>query len=160
MTNTAFVYTDAYVQYDYSESHPLKPYRLQLTRDLMQSYGLLDMPPSRVVETVPAQRAELELFHTPEYLDVLEAAECGVYRMDYGDYGLGPGENPIFLGMYAWSQLCVGGTLQAARLVRAGEVEVAFHIAGGLHHALRNRASGFCYANDPVIAMTELVRQG
>jgi acetoin utilization protein AcuC len=160
MTNTAFVYTDAYVKYEYSESHPLKPYRLQLTRDLMQSYGLLDMPHSRTMETAPAQRAELELFHTPDYLDVLEAAECGVYRMDYGAYGLGPGDNPIFPGMYAWSQLCVGGTLQAARLVQTGEVDVALHIAGGLHHALPNRASGFCYANDPAIAMTELVRQG
>ena len=160
MVNTAFIYTDKYVQYEYNDRHPLKPYRLQLTHGLMQSYGLLDMPRSRIVETVPALRAELELFHTPAYLDVLEAADGGVDRMDYGAYGLGPGDNPIFPGMYGWSQLCVGGTLQAARLVQAGEVDVALHIAGGLHHALPNRASGFCYANDPAIAIIELVRQG
>jgi acetoin utilization protein AcuC len=160
MVNTAFVYTNAYVQYEYGDRHPLKPYRLQLAHDLMQSYGLLDLPCSRVVETVPAQRDELELFHTPVYLDVLEAAECGIDRLDYGTYGLGPGDNPIFPGLYAWSQLCVGGTLQAARLVQTGEVAVALHIAGGLHHALPARASGFCYANDPAIAITELVRQG
>jgi acetoin utilization protein AcuC len=160
MAKTAFVYTDAYVKFEYSETHPLKPYRLQLARDLMHSYGLLHLPNCRMVETMPARRDELELFHTPEYLDVLEAADCGVYRMDYGAYGLGPGDNPIFPGMYTWSRLCVGGTLQAARLVQAGEVEVAFHIAGGLHHAMPQRASGFCYVNDPVIAITELVRQG
>ena len=160
MTNTAFVYTDAYTKYEYSESHPLKPYRLQLAHDLMQSYGLLDLPCSRVVEAVPARRSELEWFHAPAYLDALEAAECGVYRMDYGAYGLGPGDNPIFPGMCAWSQLCVGGTLQAARLAQTGEADVAFHIAGGLHHAMPSRASGFCYANDPVIALIELVRQG
>jgi acetoin utilization protein AcuC len=160
MTRTAFIYTDEYVKFEYSDTHPLKPYRLQLTHDLTDSYGLLELPQSCVVETMPAQRHELELFHTAEYLDVLEAADCGVYRMDYGAYGLGPGDNPIFPGMYTWSQLCVGGTLQATRLVQAGEADVAFHIAGGLHHAMPNRASGFCYANDPAIAITELVRQG
>jgi acetoin utilization protein AcuC len=80
--------------------------------------------------------------------------------MDYGAYGLGPGDNPIFPGMYAWSQLSAGGTLQAARLVESGEVDRAFHIAGGLHHGMPNHAAGFCYVNDPVIAITELVHKG
>jgi acetoin utilization protein AcuC len=160
MTQTAFIYTDAYGQYEYSDTHPLKPYRLKLTHELLHSYGLLALPTSRVVETMPAQRAELALFHTSEYLDVLEAADCGVYRLDYGAYGLGPGDNPIFLGMYAWSQLCAGGTLQATRLVEAGAVDSAFHIAGGLHHGRPDRAAGFCYVNDPVIAMLELVHKG
>jgi len=157
---SAFVYTDVYVKYQYSETHPLKPYRLQLTRDLMQSYGLLGLPQSRVVEAVTAQREELARFHTQEYLHALEAANSGKYRTEYARYGLGPGDNPVFPGMYEWSLLCAGGTLQAARLVEAGEVDVAFHIAGGLHHAMRGRASGFCYVNDPVIAITELVSQG
>lgn len=160
MPRTAFIYTDAYVEYEYSDTHPLKPSRLKLTRDVIDSYGLLDLPRSRVIETRPAPRAELALFHTPAYLDVLEAADGGVYRMDYGAYGLGPGDNPIFPGMYAWSQLCVGGTLQAARLVEKGSVDTAFHIAGGLHHGRPDRAAGFCYVNDPVIAIQELVDQG
>ncbi len=157
---TAFVYTDDYVQYRYSETHLLKPYRLQLTRDLMQSYGLLQLPGSRVIETVPARRTELELFHTPAYLRVLQAANSGAYRAMFAAYGLGPGDNPVFPGMYAWSELWAGGTLQAARLVASGEVEAAFHIAGGLHHAMANRASGFCYINDIAIAITEPIRQG
>ena len=96
-----------------------------------------------MIETVPAQRAELELFHTSAYVDILAAADDGVCRMDYAAYGLGPGDNPIFPGMYAWSQLCVGGTLQAARLVESGTVDIAFHIAGGLHHGMPDRAAGF-----------------
>ena len=158
--STALIYTDAYGQYAYSETHPLKPYRLQLTHRLMHSYALLDLPGSRVVETVPASRQELALFHTAEYLDVLEMADAGVHRQDYRKYGLGPGDNPLFPGMYAWSQLCAGGTLQAARLVASGAVDVAFHPAGGLHHGMPERASGFCYVNDPVLAITELVQQG
>lgn len=160
MPRTAFIYTDAYGQYVYSDTHPLKPYRLQLTHDLIQSYGLLDLPQTRLVDTVPASRQTLEGFHSAEYLDALEAADCGVYRMDYATYGLGPGDNPIFPGMYAWSRLCAGGTVQAAQLVASGEVDVAFHIAGGLHHGMPDHASGFCYVNDPVIAMRELVQQG
>jgi acetoin utilization protein AcuC len=62
--------------------------------------------------------------------------------------------------MYAWSQLCAGGALQAARLVTSGEVDVAFHIAGGLHHGRPEQASGFCYVNDLAIAISELVQQG
>lgn len=158
--SSALIYTDDYGKYTYSDSHPLKPYRLQLTHALMQSYGLLDVPHSRVVCTVPATRQELALFHRRDYLEVLEMADAGLHRQDYGKYGLGPGDNPIFPGMYPWSRLCVGGTLQATRLVASGTVDVAFHIAGGLHHGMPDRASGFCYVNDPVIAIMELLQQG
>jgi acetoin utilization protein AcuC len=156
---SALIYTDEYGRYEYSETHPLKPYRLKLTHELMRGYELLGLPNSRVVQTVPASRQELALFHTPEYLEVLAMADAGVHRQDYRKYGLGPGDNPLFPGMYAWSQLCAGGTLQAARLVCAGEADVAFHVAGGLHHGMPDRASGFCYVNDPVLAITELVQQ-
>jgi acetoin utilization protein AcuC len=157
---SALIYTDAYVNYQYSDSHPLKPYRLQLTHELMQSYGLLQLPQSCVCETVPAAREELELFHTPEYLQILQAADAGKRTIPYDRYGLGPGDNPIFPGMYIWSQLCAGGALQATRLVASGEVDVAFHVAGGLHHGRPDHASGFCYINDLAIAITELVQQG
>src|SRR5262245_2777473 len=168
---SALIYTDAYVNYQYSDSHPLKPYRLRLAHALMQSYGLLQLPQSRVVETLPAEREELELFHTPEYIRVLAAADTGKglcpvptqsrqQTIPYDRYGLGPGDNPIFPGMYTWAQLCAGGALQAARLVASGAVDVAFHIAGGLHHGRPDQASGFCYVNDLAFAMTELVQQG
>ena len=157
---SALIYTDAYVNYQYSGSHPLKPYRLRLTHELMQHYGLLQLSDSGVHETILATQAELELFHTPEYLGVLRAADAGKRTIPYNRYGLGPGDNPIFPGMYAWSQLCAGGALQAARLVTSGEVDVAFHIAGGLHHGRPEHASGFCYVNDLAIAITALVQQG
>ena len=159
MTKTAFVYTDAYTQYEYSKTHPLKPYRLQLTRDLMQSYGLLDLPHSRMVETVPAQRTELEWFHTPDYLDVLEAADVGMYREDYGAYGLGPGDNPSFPACtpghnYAWGDIAscaAGGIGRGGRgLSYSGRV-ASRHARSGV---------GFCYVNDPVIAIKELVQHG
>jgi acetoin utilization protein AcuC len=160
MVTTAFVYTDAYTRYTYSDTHPLQPYRLRLTRDLIESYGLLQLADTHVIETLPACRQELERFHTSAYLDVLAAANDGEPHPAALAYGLGPGDNPIFPGMYVWSQLCAGGTLQAARLVESGTVDVALHIAGGLHHALASRAAGFCYVNDVVLAITELVNKG
>lgn len=159
MSKTAFIYTDRYAGFAYGDTHPLKPYRLQLTHDLICSYGLLALPDSQLLETLPAQRSELEWFHTPAYLDVLAAADSGVYQRDYAAYGLGPGDNPVFAGVLAWSQLCAGGSLQAARLVESGGVDIAFHIAGGLHHAMSNRACGFCYVNDPVIAILHLLQR-
>ena len=74
---SALIYTDAYVNYQYSDSHPLKPYRLRLTHELMQHYGLLQLSDSGVRETILATQEELELFHTPEYLGVLRAADAG-----------------------------------------------------------------------------------
>ena len=148
------------VNYQYSDSHPLKPYRLWLTHALMQSYGLLQPRQNRVLETLPAAREELELLHTPEYVRMLAAADAGKRTIPYDRYGLGPGDNPIFPGMYTWAELCAGGALQAARLVASGAVDVAFHMAGGLHHGRPDYASGFCYVNDLAIAMTELVQQG
>lgn len=160
MRHSALIYTDAYVNYQYSDTHPLKPYRLQLTHALMQSYALLQLPHSRLVLPRLAGREELEIFHTPAYLDVLADAETGAYRPTYARYGLGPGDNPVFAGMYTWSQLCVGGALQATELVVSGQVDVAFHLAGGLHHGRPEHASGFCYVNDLAVAITALVQQG
>jgi acetoin utilization protein AcuC len=56
--------------------------------------------------------------------------------------------------------LVTGATLQAVDSVARGEREIAFNIAGGLHHAMRSRASGFCYINDPVIGILKLLRMG
>lgn len=160
MRRSALIYTDAYVDYQYSDTHPLKPYRLQLTHALMQSYELLQLPYTRLLQPRLAAREELEIFHTPAYVDVLADADTGTYRPTYARYGLGPGDNPVFAGMYTWSQLCVGGALQATELVVSGQVDVAFHLAGGLHHGRPDQASGFCYVNDLAVAITDLVHQG
>jgi acetoin utilization protein AcuC len=53
-----------------------------------------------------------------------------------------------------------GATLQAVDFVVDGKGEIAFNIAGGLHHAMRSRASGFCYMNDPVIGIMRLLSRG
>ena len=157
---TAFIYTDAYLQYDYGGQHPLKPYRLKLTYELIKAYGLLDLPETQLLTPEKALRQELERIHTPDYLDVLEDADKGIEKQAYHKYGLGTGDNPVFPGVYQWSLLTTGGSLQAARWVEGKKVSTAFNIAGGLHHAMPGRASGFCYINDPAVAIAWLMDQG
>jgi acetoin utilization protein AcuC len=157
---TAFIYTDAYLDYDYGPNHPLRVIRLKLTYELIRAYGLLDLPSVKFIHTIKADEEDLALFHSREYLDILKEANDGYLQGDAYSYGLGPGDNPIFPGLYTWSLLTTGATLQAVDFVASGEGEMAFNIAGGLHHAMRSRASGFCYVNDPVIGILKLINRG
>jgi acetoin utilization protein AcuC len=99
-------------------------------------------------------------FHTKDYIDILRAANSGGYMTHAEAYGLGPGDNPVFRGMFDWSKLVAGASLHAADLVDSSDAAIAFNIAGGLHHAMAGHASGFCYINDPVLAIMRLVDRG
>ena len=157
---TAFIYSDAYFDYDYGPTHPLKIIRLKLTYELIKAYGILDLPSVRMITTGKAEEKDLVLFHSRDYLNILREASEGHLRGNASPYGLGPGDNPIFPGVYDWSLLITGATLQAVDFVGKGQGDIAFNIAGGLHHAMRSRASGFCYLNDPVIGILRLINQG
>ena len=75
-------------------------------------------------------------------------------------FGLGAGDNPVFPSLWEAARLVAAGSLLAADVVARGEADRAFHFAGGLHHALPGRASGFCYVNDPVLAILRLREHG
>ena len=149
----AFVYSDRFGSFYYGVEHPMKPVRLRLTRELMEALGLDNLPSSGKVEARSATEQELLLFHTPEYLKVLKEANTGIIPVGGSQHGLGYGDNPVFNGVFEWSALCAGASLQAAELVAEGKADVAFNISGGLHHAMPGRASGFCYINDAAIAI-------
>jgi acetoin utilization protein AcuC len=157
---TAFIYSDDFAKYDYGPEHPLKPVRLKLTHDLIRAYGLLSLQDVRVVEAKPAEEDDLLLYHTRDYIEMLKAVNSGLEIPDEERYGLGFGDNPVFEGVFEWSRLVTGASLQAVELVDSGEVPIAFNISGGLHHALASRASGFCYINDPVIVISSLLKKG
>jgi len=157
---TAFVYTDAYLDYDYGPTHPLRIIRLKLTYDLIKAYGLLALPSVQFISTIRAEEKDLAAFHGEEYLGILKHANGGRLTGNAYCLGLGPGDNPIFPGVYDFSLLVAGATLQAVDFVADGKGEIAFNIAGGLHHAMKSRASGFCYINDPAIGIMRLLSRG
>ncbi len=151
----ALIYSDSYEKYDFGPWHPMKPVRLALTYELIRDYGLLD--DVRLVEPGPATDDELALVHDPAYIEkVKELSAPGAEELAAPGWGLGTGDNPVFAGMHAAAATAVGGALQAGRMIMDGSLDHAFHMGGGLHHALEAKASGFCIYNDPAIAIADL----
>lgn len=159
MTKTAFIYTDDFSRFDYGDSHPLRVSRLRLTYELIKACGILTPPNSRFVEARIATDDELCLFHDKKYIECLKTLNAGKSVPEAYIYGLGSGDNPVFKGLLDWSRLLTGASLQAAEMVDNGDVQIALNIAGGLHHAMQAEASGFCYINDPVIAIKYLLKK-
>lgn len=157
---TAFIYSREFERFDYGPSHPLKTLRLKLTHELITAYGLLSLRDTHYVEAEMANEDDLVVFHDREYIEVLKAANSGISVAGAGYFGLGPGDNPVFRGLFDWSRLVTGASLRAAELVDSGEADIAFSISGGLHHAMPSRASGFCYINDAVVAIMSLLKKG
>jgi acetoin utilization protein AcuC len=151
--------------YDFGPDHPLAPVRVKLTIELARALGVLTRP-GVVVEAAPAATdAELELVHDPAYIAVVKAAggELDAPRPDAATllrHGLGTADDPVFNGMHVASALVAGATLGAVRAMWSGAAQHGASIAGGLHHAMRGNASGFCIYNDPAIAISWLLAQG
>ena len=157
---TALVHSEKADGFDYGREHPLRMERLGLTWRLMRAYGLTTLSNTRVVSPEAAAETDIARYHTREYMDVLKRADSGLDPADGAVYGLGLGDNPVFRGLWEVAQLVAAGSLTAADLVASGAVERAFHFAGGLHHAFPDRASGFCYVNDAVLAILRLREHG
>jgi acetoin utilization protein AcuC len=153
------VYSPELVRYDHGPQHPLRPFRVLLTRELIRAYGLVG---DDRVEEVPARvatDAELLLVHTAPYLDAVRRAGSGEPG-DWWRFGFGPRDNPIFPDMHEASARVAGASLVAAEAVLSGTAEHAFSPAGGLHHAMPDRASGFCVYDDPAVAIAWLLDRG
>ena len=169
MTCSLYVaWDERLTSYDFGPSHPLAPIRVKLTIELAASFGLLSADGVTVQPADPADNADLQLVHDPAYIEVVKAAGAyaagsGTARPDAATllaHGLGTADDPVFPAMHEASALVTGATLAAARAVLAGAARHGASIAGGLHHAMRASASGFCIYNDPAIAISWLLEQG
>ncbi|MFW9927075.1 MAG: acetoin utilization protein AcuC [Candidatus Thorarchaeota archaeon] len=149
-----YPYSDALLGYEFRKDHPLKPDRLKLTYLLSKELGLLDKV--KLVEPTLATREELELFHSPEYIDAVE--DSGINNNPHPRFGLGTSDNPIFPQIHDTGARYVGATLNAMKEIMDGTSN-AFCISGGLHHAHQSEASGFCIYNDIVIAIKLLQKK-
>jgi len=159
-TRAAFIYSSELDRYQYPADCPFRTERAGLLFETLTSMGLLDGPDHRTVAPTPPDRAALERFHAPGYLDILQRASLGDCGVDGLFAGLGTPDTPVFTGMYEYATLAAGASLRAAELILAGEVDVAFNPSGGYHHAHAAQASGFCYVNDVVLACMALADAG
>jgi acetoin utilization protein AcuC len=154
--SAALVYADELLTYDFGKHHPMAPHRVDLTIRLATAFGVLDR--LRVQTPEPLSDEALLRVHTQDYVDALIAASANP-RGHYG-HGLGGPDNPTFPGMHHASKRIAAASVTAADLVADGQVLHAANLMGGLHHAMPNRASGFCIYNDAALAIAELLDAG
>jgi acetoin utilization protein AcuC len=149
--STTVVWTEDLLKYDLGD-HPLDPVRVELTMALARDLGVFDRPGVVLAVPEPADEAMLSRVHRPDYIAAVRAGGPG--------YGLDTPDNPVFPRMHEASALVAGATLRAAEEVWSGRALRGVNIAGGLHHAMPDQASGFCVYNDPAIAISRLLDQG
>lgn len=152
----ALVSSPIYRQTGYRGNHPLAIPRIGTVEALCAALGWTG-PRHPVTDSPMADRATLERFHTPAYLDAIQAAESRgrATEAERARHNLGTLENPVFPGLWQRAATSVGGSILAAEL--AHRDGLAFHPAGGTHHGMPDRASGFCFLNDPVFAILRLL---
>ncbi len=148
------------LKFDFGPMHPFKIYRLGLAYELMEAYGLTALDRVYILKPREATPEEAKTFHVDGYLEVLRLADSGMWIPNLFAHGLGPGDNPVFPGVYEWGMSVAGASIECAEELLAGRAGAAFNISGGLHHAMPSRAAGFCHINDPVLAINKLLAAG
>lgn len=143
----------------YGERHPMKPHRLTLTNTLVTGYGL-DKQIHNIYNPRSATQAELEVYHDHDYIEFLSRVtpQNQADMKHLIDTFNCVEDCPIFADMYDFCRMYAGASLAAARKLCAGTTDIAINWSGGLHHAKKGEASGFCYVNDIVLAILELLR--
>jgi acetoin utilization protein AcuC len=160
VTAAGFVWDPRVATHVYRDDHPLKPVRLVGVHDTLERLGAFARPDARVLAPRAATRAEIQRIHDSDYVDAVMRASRDP-EGDYARWGLSAsGDTPPFEGMHEVSLLTTGGTLTAMEEVISQRLRVAFNGSGGLHHAMRRRASGFCIYDDPAIVCGLLADRG
>lgn len=152
---SAIVHDRVLETYGFGEGHPFNPLRIRLTLELCESLGLF--AGYRFVSPEPASEEDLLTAHSLTYVRLVQEAERGVAgAVELMRYGIGTADNPVAPQVHEACSLIVGAVLKACRTVMDGEVDHAMCISGGLHHALRSAASGFCFYNDAAVAISRI----
>ncbi|KAI9826987.1 MAG: histone deacetylase [Sarea resinae] len=154
----AYFYDSDVGNYAYVAGHPMKPHRIRMAHSLVMNYGLYRK--MEIYRAKPASRYEMTQFHTDEYVDFLQKVtpdNMDAYAKEQGKYNVGD-DCPVFDGLFEFCGISAGGSMEGAARLNRGKCDVAVNWAGGLHHAKKSEASGFCYVNDIVLGIIELLR--
>ena len=154
----AYFYDNDYAGMYYGADHPMKPPRIAMTHSLVIGYGLdkyMDVYKPR-----RAQRDELLSFHSEDYVETLRSTDPDTFRTtisSFAKYGLDE-DCPIFPGLFDFCRLYSGASIEGAAKLNSGQYDIAVNWAGGLHHAKKSSSSGFCFINDCVLGILELLK--
>ncbi|KRE37460.1 acetoin utilization protein AcuC [Janibacter sp. Soil728] len=156
-TQACAIWGEDFTRYDFGVGHPMSPVRLDLTARLCRELGVFDE--MDVVDVEPASDDVLATVHDRDYVEAVKKISADPTSAD-GHWGIGTDDVPAFAGIHEASARIVAGSIEAARRVWSGEAEHAVNFTGGMHHAMRGRAAGFCIYNDIAAAIAWLLEQG
>lgn len=155
-----YFYDEDVGNFFYAPSHPMKPHRIRMAHDLVLAYDLYDR--MRVLKPIRASAADMTKFHSEEYIQFLQMATPKNVKSQtnelYAKFGVSD-DSPVFDGLFEFCQISAGGSISAARELNEGKADIAINWAGGLHHAKKGEASGFCYVADCVLGILELLER-
>ncbi len=142
----------------YGRWHPLRVPRVSTVMDLTHALGW--RPADQFIISPRAKPAALTHWHTADYISALQRVEATqtATALDLARHDIGSVTNPVFPEIFRRPATAAGGSILAGELLRDGGV--VYNPAGGTHHGMPDRANGFCYLNDPVLAMLSLRNQG
>ena len=155
-----FIYSPVFEKYHYPANALFDTTRVVKTRKLLMSLDLLGNGHVAEVVPVPATLAQLQWFHSTIYLAALKQAAKGKLSQESRGMGLGTSDCPVFPDMFDYGRWACGATLTGANRILSGETDIAFNPSGGFHHARAEKASGFCYLNDLVLACMRFSTSG
>lgn len=156
----AVVWDDRFPEYDFGPGHPLAPIRVELAMRLARDFGLFEQTNVELLGDVAvASHDALARVHDAAYIAAVERASVDPDLVDIA-HGLGTADDPVFAGMHTAAARVAGGTLLAADAVMSGRADHAVNVFGGLHHAMADRAAGFCIYNDIAVAIGWLLDSG
>lgn len=144
--------------YHYGPGHPMRPHRIRMCHGLVMNYGLYKK--MEIYRAKPANKWEMTQFHTDDYIDFLSRVtpeNMEQYQKEQAKFNVGD-DSPVFEGLFEYCGLSAGGSMEGAARLNRGLCDIAINWAGGLHHAKKSEASGFCYVNDIVLGILELLR--
>ena len=153
------VWDDVFTEYNFGEGHPMAPLRLELTARLCESFGLFDRSDVDVVAPPIASFDLLATVHDREYIEAVCRASEDPAAADLGR-GIGTDDDPAFFGMHDASARIAQGTQLVCEAVWRGEAAHGVNFCGGMHHAMRDRAAGFCIYNDIAVGIQWLLDNG
>lgn len=158
MPQPVFIGSEIYRGSSYGAWHPLRVPRVSTVMDLSRALGWL--PDAQYRRSPRARPVALEAFHTPDYIAALQEAECAqaVDAATQARHNIGTHANPVFAEMFRRPATSSGGVILAGELLAKGGMVYA--PGGGTHHAFPDYANGFCYFNDPALAILSLRHHG
>ncbi|EEA05804.1 RPD3/HD1 histone deacetylase, putative [Cryptosporidium muris RN66] len=162
MTNqrVSYFYDGDIGSYYYGPGHPMKPQRIRMAHSLILSYDLYKH--MEIYRPHKSSERELVDFHEEDYVEFLSSISpdnCKDFGLQLKRFNLGESTDcPVFDGLFEFQQICAGGSLDGAYKLNNNQSDICINWSGGLHHAKRSEASGFCYINDIVLAILELLK--